>query len=148
MPRPGGSKTPFYNKKTGKMGVRDACKYNKTWRDAVRGACLEAYQGPPLTGPIAMTVIFYMPRPKCHYGTGCNAGKLKPSAPQYPTTRPDRTKLLRSTEDALTDVGLWRDDAQVVHGLVSKRYSVSEQRSGVFIKVRTLAKTIEEYNSG
>ncbi|MFI6485222.1 RusA family crossover junction endodeoxyribonuclease [Nonomuraea sp. NPDC050663] len=32
----------------------------------------------------------------------------------YPASRPDLSKLVRSTEDALTDAGVWADDGRVV----------------------------------
>lgn len=62
---------------------------------------------------------FYRPRPKTHFGTGCNAGKLKPSAPKYPTSTPDTLKLARAIEDALTGV-VWRDDSQVCRHELAK----------------------------
>lgn len=36
--------------------------------------------------------------------------------------KPDGSKLQRSTEDALTDAGLWRDDARVVEWIGVKAY--------------------------
>jgi Holliday junction resolvase RusA-like endonuclease len=68
-------------------------------------------------GPLQLTVLFYVPRPKSHYGV---KGQLK-SAPRYPTVRPDVTKLVRPLEDSLTGI-VWRDDAQVVRQLAEKRY--------------------------
>jgi len=35
---------------------------------------------------------------------------------------PDLSKLVRSTEDALTEAGIWKDDARVVECFASKRY--------------------------
>lgn len=63
--------------------------------------------------PLAIVCTFYVPRGKGHYGTGANADKLKDSAPAYPATKPDTTKLWRGFEDALTGV-LWHDDSRVV----------------------------------
>ena len=74
-----------------------------------------------LTGPIELTLTFSRPRPRSHYGTGRNAGKLKPSAPAYPITRPDTIKLARAVEDALTGV-VWRDDSQVVDHCLLKKW--------------------------
>ena len=62
-----------------------------------------------------------MPRPKGHYRTGKNALILRKNAPEHPTTKPDATKLLRSTEDALTGI-LWKDDAQIWCQNVTKTY--------------------------
>ncbi len=37
--------------------------------------------------------------------------------------RPDLSKLVRSTEDALSDAGAWEDDARVVECLARKVYA-------------------------
>jgi Holliday junction resolvase RusA-like endonuclease len=91
------------------------------WRQDVARTARAAYDGKLLDGPLNVEMVFYRPRPKGHYGTGRNAGKLKSSAPLYPTGRPDRLKLARAVEDALTGV-LWRDDSQGVEGIVCKRW--------------------------
>src|SRR5437867_2655341 len=72
---------------------------------------------PLIDDAVSLDVTFYRPRPKNHYGSK----GLRPSAPDYPTTKPDRGKTLRAVEDALTGV-VWRDDAQVCDGPVRKRY--------------------------
>lgn len=122
IPKPGGSKRAFRNRKTGGIIITEDCKGNKDWRACVKMFARESYSGPPLNGPLKVWATFYMPRPKGHYGTGKNEGTLKPSAPEYPTTTPDATKLWRSTEDALTGI-LWRDDAQIVTQIISKEYA-------------------------
>jgi Holliday junction resolvase RusA-like endonuclease len=75
-----------------------------------------------------------MPRIGSHYGSGKNAEKLKPTAPKFHTVKPDATKLLRSTEDALTGI-LWRDDAQIARQTVEKSYG---ERAGAWITVEQL----------
>lgn len=122
IPAPGGSKRAFRNKKTGAMLITETCKRAKPWRDRVASVAQETMTGPPLDGPLWMSLTFFMRRPKGDYGTGRNAGKLKTSARPYPTTTPDRTKLLRAFEDALTGV-LWRDDTQIIGGPVEKCYA-------------------------
>ncbi len=81
-----------------------------------------------------MTFWFFVTRPREHYGSGKNANILKPSAPSHPTGRPDVTKLIRSTEDALTGI-VWRDDAQIVEQIGHKGYA---QKPGCHIFVREL----------
>lgn len=50
-----------------------------------------------------------------------NAGKLRPSAPLYPTGKPDTSNLLKLPEDAL--VGLaYDDDAQIIHAEAHKHF--------------------------
>lgn len=73
-------------------------------------------------GPIAMEIRFFLQRPKGHFGTGRNAGHVKDSAPDYPTTKPDLDKCVRAVLDSLTGVA-YRDDSQVVDLTVSKDYA-------------------------
>ena len=122
IPAPGGSKTIFFNKMTGKPIVAPACKRTKDWSSHVRFAALEAVEGrPPYNGPVRLGIDFVMPRPKSHFRTGKHAGELKPDAPQWHTKAPDTTKLIRSTEDALKGI-CWRDDSQVCWQIAVKFY--------------------------
>jgi Holliday junction resolvase RusA-like endonuclease len=122
IPQPGGSKKAFFNKKTGRAIVVEDAKHNKEWRAVVAYAAgLIADREYLFNEPLRLRMDFVFPRPKGHYGSGKNAGVLKPSAPPFPAVRPDATKVLRSTEDALKGI-LWRDDCQIVTQTVTKRY--------------------------
>lgn len=134
IPRPGGSKTTGFNKKTGKRFVRDANKHTKPWKQQVSYFAEQYYDGPLLNGALKLDIVFIMPRPKHHYGTGRNAGILKPSAPRYHTTEPDSTKLTRSTEDALKGI-IWRDDSLVAKQSIEKIYG---EKPGAEIKIELL----------
>jgi Holliday junction resolvase RusA-like endonuclease len=123
-PQTAGSKRSFpYKKTSGNLGVRvtDDNERSKSWQQAVRHASRDAYDGPLLSGALRVAITFFRPRPNGHYGTGKNAGILKQSAPEYPTTRPDVLKLARCVEDALTGV-IWRDDAQIVSEPLGKEF--------------------------
>ena len=120
-PAPQGSKRAFAIRKggipTGKVAVIESSHDRvKSWRQAVidEARKITAHMDGPLTGPLSLRMIFYVARPKGHYGSGRNAERLKPGAPAYPGKPPDLSKLARATEDALTDVGIWADDAQIV----------------------------------
>lgn len=136
LPQPGGSKRAFVPKNGGRPVVVEDCKRNKTWRTEVKAAALKVAPASPLTGPLLVEVTFFMPRPKGHFGTGKNADVLKLSAPDYHTSKPDATKLWRSTEDALTGI-LWGDDSQIAKQSIVKKYTNSG-RPGAFIRVRRL----------
>jgi Holliday junction resolvase RusA-like endonuclease len=90
-----------------------------------------------MLGPLSVNVTFYLRRPDGHYGTGRNAGQLKTSAPAYPTSKPDATKLWRSTEDAMTGV-VFRDDSQIVQQSVGKRYCDGDQKPGALIEIASM----------
>lgn len=126
-PAPQGSKRGIAIKRggvyTGKVAMIESSQDRvRTWRQDVKDAAEKAmtahYQATgtwfPLDGPLTAAITFTLPRPKSHFGTGRNAHILKPSAPAAPAGVPDLSKLLRATEDALTDAGVWHDDAQLV----------------------------------
>jgi crossover junction endodeoxyribonuclease RusA len=138
-PAPQGSKVGFAVRKggvlTGKVALVESSKPRvKTWRQDVMDAAEKAVEGVPELGPVTLGVCFWMRRPAGHYGTGRNAMVLRASAPAAPTGKPDLSKLVRSTEDALTDAGVWKDDAQVVDIVATKRYA-DNRRPGASINV-------------
>ena len=100
-----------------------------------------ADHGPTMTGAVIVAAEFTFPRPLSHYGTGRNAGTLRKSAPAYPAVKPDADKLIRSTQDALTTVGAWRDDAQAVDLFVCKRYADSFNSQGCLVSLREIGVT-------
>lgn len=152
IPRPGGSKTPqvIYRKggipvtKNGRILVvaRESGKHTGEWRSNVAFFARQAIQDhPPLSGPLLLSVVFTMPRPGNHYGSGKNAGKLKATAPTFHTSKPDATKLLRSTEDALKGIS-WGDDSQVC---VQRAVKVYGEQAGAKITIKqiTEAETVD-----
>lgn len=138
IPATAGSKTGFYNKKLGRVIMAPANKRQKPWMSHVQACALDHYSGPPITGPVALTLIFSMPRPKSHFGTGKNAEKLKEASPQYHTKKPDLTKLLRAVEDALTGI-MWKDDSQVCEFSCLKEY-VENGYPGVEVTIKRIPK--------
>ena len=137
-PRPAGSKRAFLGqRKDGShfANVVDDCKTSAGWKADVREAFRRRYQGEPTKEPVRLDIVFTLPRPKSHFRTGRHADKLRDDAPTTHTSKPDRGKLLRAVEDALTGVA-WVDDAQVCAGEVSKVYG---KRVGVWIMLKTIA---------
>jgi crossover junction endodeoxyribonuclease RusA len=118
-PAPQGSKNAFVAP-SGRMVVKESSAGVKPWRADVRRAAREVLaRATGWTGnrphvPVRVEVTFWRVRPAGHYGTGRNAGIVKPSAPPYPTTVPDGDKMERATNDALKEAGVLHDDAQIV----------------------------------
>jgi Holliday junction resolvase RusA-like endonuclease len=102
----------------------------RAWVKAIHTATQDAAV---IAGPVWVSLTFYMARPAGHFGTGKNAGKLKQSAPRWPTVKPDIDKLVRCTLDALTGV-LFSDDSCVVSLYVGKAYA-GKQSEGAAISV-------------
>jgi Holliday junction resolvase RusA-like endonuclease len=99
-----------------------------SWRQDV---ALTAYRHKPenwnIECPVSLRCEFVFPRPKSHFGTGSNSGKLKPSAPAYHVTTPDLDKLLRSIGDAIS-IGqvLLKNDSLIASAYATKRYSTDD----------------------
>lgn len=102
------------------------------WKAQV-SAGLVKYANMDIKKPFNLNLDFYMPRPKSHYGTGRNAGKLKESAPSYHTRTPDIDNLVKAVMDAITVLNVWSDDSQVVSIDACKSWSDIPEKSGVEI---------------
>jgi len=143
MPAPQGSKNAFALRKAGAytgraVVVDDNPAPLRAWReDVAREARVAMGGSPPLDGPVVVGIIFVLPRPLAHYGTGANRGQVKPSAPARPAGhRMDLDKLARSTLDALTAARVWIDDGQVADLILSKVYAASPaEPPGADIKI-------------
>jgi Holliday junction resolvase RusA-like endonuclease len=130
-----GKPQPQGSKRLGRHGARyvildanDAAL--RPWRGALTGFALAARgTTATLTGPVALTVTFTLPRPKS-----------LPRSRTLPAVRPDLSKLLRAVEDALTDAAVYRDDAQICRLTVDKQYAGAAGRDapGVEIEVTPL----------
>ncbi len=134
LAKPGGSKRAFMRPGMKYPSITDDCKGNKNWRAVVAVFARQAYQGPPLTGPLSLTVRFMLPRPQSHFRGGRQGGRLREDAPHWHTKKPDCTKLLRALEDACTSI-LWVDDSQIAHQEVEKVYAAMP---GAMVTVRQL----------
>jgi crossover junction endodeoxyribonuclease RusA len=105
----------------------------RPWREAIRQDAVQAAgeTWTPLDGPVLVTLRFALARPA--------------SAPKTRRTWPigkrsgDVDKLARAALDALTDAGIFTDDARVTELTVSKDYVGGDVHSpGVLITVQPL----------
>lgn len=119
--------------KTGKGILVENSAKVKPWRDSVMAACHEELERTGRPAPfdcalhVEMTFTFLRPK------------SVSRSKRSHPSVFPDLSKIVRSTEDALTQAGIWRDDALVVSLLASKFYANEGlralDRAGVVIVV-------------
>ena len=121
-PAPQGSKRAL-----GPGRMIEMSKYVKPWRAAVKAAAVRAAAGQDwnlLDEPCCLEVVFFMARP---------------ARPKFnsPGVTPDLSKLVRSTEDALTGV-IWQDDSRVVFTTSAKEYARGDEVPGALIRVFTI----------
>lgn len=133
-PAPQGSKKAFV--RGGRAALVESSAKVKPWREAVKTAALDwrdEHGRPTLDGPLLGSMTFTLRKPT--------------SAPKrrrvWPTKYPDLSKLLRCTEDAITDAGLWADDARVVEYQSLRKLYVGDDGAldtpGVVVAIRALA---------
>lgn len=118
----------------------ESSKRAKPWRQDVKLDSRQQYTGPVITGPVSVSIIFWLPRPQSHYRTGKFAGQLKPNAPMHSTSCADGDldKLVRCTLDGLSaKCGgvIIADDSLVVTLVCEKRYITLEEGCGASIRV-------------
>lgn len=91
------------------------------------GAVVDAWEraGEPRfddDAPLRLKVTFAFERPKGHFGSGRNSGRLKESkATLQPTGRPDASNLVKLVEDALNG-NAYKDDSRIVEIEAKKIY--------------------------
>jgi len=115
MPGPQGSKRFVGLSRAGRGIMVESSAKVKPWREAVKLAAREAMRAAgveTIDAPVRVRMIFTVPKP-------VSAPKTRMT---WPMRKPDGSKLQRSTEDAISDAGLWRDDARIVEWYGAKRY--------------------------
>jgi Holliday junction resolvase RusA-like endonuclease len=158
-PAPQGSTRAFAVRKggvpTGRTVVTAANKRTRPWRDSIMAEAAEAIRmGQRVPGacegaPVTVNISFMLKRPASHYGQGRNAARLLPSAPLWPAVRPDVDKLCRAVLDALSDMGIYRDDAQVISLTAIKTYATPGTSPGALIQISGAdARTMKEAGYG
>jgi Holliday junction resolvase RusA-like endonuclease len=112
--------------KAGKFAkVRDANPELPGWRLLVSQLARQEFDEPMYLGPVRLTVVFWIARPK-------TASKTRDVRP---LTRGggDWDKLARAIGDSLVDAGVMKDDSQIVEAHIEKRYAVSRDLTKIYI---------------
>jgi crossover junction endodeoxyribonuclease RusA len=128
-----GSKRAFVPRGWTRPIVTDSNRNLKTWQTLVADAASLALSEVPaadrqvLTGPVRLTIAFYLPRPKS-----------LPKRVQACTKAPDTSKLVRALEDALTRI-VYHDDAQVVELVAGKFYAAAGAVPHIDVRVEPTA---------
>lgn len=80
----------------------------------------------PYEGAIELHVVWLFPKGKSHKHN------------EWRITKPDTDNLEKMLKDCMTEIGFWKDDAQVVKELVEKRWS--DEPCGISIEMGSLEK--------
>lgn len=128
-----GSKRGFLNKYTKRVViVDDNAKELESWRGAWIAAMRKQRPATPIDSAVAIKILVYVRRPQAHYGSGKNAGVLKPTAPAVPPSGKDIDKVCRAILDALK-MALWvTNDARVSDLEIKRRYDEAPERVWVW----------------
>lgn len=70
-----------------------------------------------LEGPVYLTVVFEFPYRKAEPKKNREGFKFL-----HKDTKPDTDNMVKLVKDAIGEAGFWKDDAQVAHELVAKRW--------------------------
>lgn len=98
------------------------------FKASVRLAARNAYDGPPLQGPIHLSAQFFLPRPKAMIW------KSRPMPRVWHTKKPDKDNLEKSLCDALAGL-LFVDDCQVCGGFIDKFIAAGDEQPHVRVTV-------------
>ena len=123
--QPKGSMRAFVPKGWKRPIVTSANPRLKDWEQNVR-ACAQQYAADYFFDEaVILELAFYLPRPKS-----------APKSRTHMVTRPDLSKCIRSTEDALIGV-LFTDDSYVVGVKAFKQYAADGSAAHAVVTVRT-----------
>jgi crossover junction endodeoxyribonuclease RusA len=115
---PKGQPRPKAVKRGAHAGVYDPGTANE-WKNQIYIQGKDFVPAVPLDMALRVDLIFYFPRPKAHFRSN---GELKPNAPEYHTSKPDRDNLDKAVMDQMTAMRFWVDDSQAADGRLRKFY--------------------------
>lgn len=134
-----GEPRPLLRHRQTKAGRTYDPKENRIAKDSVIYAWREA--GSPVferDRPLGLKMVCYFDRPKSHFGTGRNAGRLKDSAPPlHCLSRIDGDNALKLILDALNGLA-WHDDRQVADARVTKLWAPPGSAPQTVVEVQPL----------
>ena len=130
-----GGRAVLFDMSNKKRGGLPAGRLDR-WRAKV-AAVAKVYMGDAESwdGPIKLDLEFYLQRPASHYTKVSK--RLTKSAPRHHVSRPDKGKLARAVEDAMSGI-VYGDDSQVCAGQVEKHYAHRDSDPGVLVHVRRM----------
>ena len=135
QPRPRFRSIPMGKGKARAQAYTPANHKVTVWRKKI-AATLSQMKLTATDQPVFVHITFFIARPKAHFGTGGNEGRLRASAPKYPVTKStgDIDNLVKAVLDEMNGV-VFDDDAQVLHLIAVKRYHNGSRKGMMQVKV-------------
>lgn len=101
------------------------------WKSDIAIAAKEFLHSSPFDCPIICNLVFLFPRPARLMRSKDPEGRIPYIA------KPDRDNSDKAVLDCLTSIGMWRDDALVYDGRITKYYAAKSERTGCHIQIIT-----------
>ena len=99
------------------------------WKGSIALAARDYLPASPYDCPIVCNLVFIFPRPARLMTKKSPDGRIP-----Y-TAKPDRDNSDKAVLDCLTGIGMWRDDALVYDGRITKFYAAKGERTGAHIQI-------------
>lgn len=106
------------------------------FKATVAMATERAHPGPPLEGPLRVSVIFVLPRPKSMFW------KKRPMPREPHCSKPDADNLAKAAMDSLKGIA-WHDDAQVADIRVRKFIASGYEQAHTQILIEQITGTLQ-----
>jgi Holliday junction resolvase RusA-like endonuclease len=107
------------------------------WKGLIAVVATPLRPSSPLLCPVEVSIRFRLPRPK----SLCR--RKDPDGELLALCKPDLDNAAKAVLDCLTQIGWWRDDAQVVRLIVEKVYHAKDGRPGADISIREACSDVQ-----
>lgn len=101
------------------------------FKATVKMAAAQVLQGPPMSGPLRVDLVFVFPRQKA------KVWKSKPMPRYFHVGKPDRDNLAKSLQDALNGLA-WVDDAQICAGSIEKYHAAGDEQPHCLVTIKEI----------
>lgn len=105
------------------------------WKSQIAAACKE-FEGASLEIPLHLSLDFLLARPKSHFRTGLKSDQLRRDAPHWSVGKPDVDNYAKAVMDALTQIGVWKDDSYISSLTVTKSFKSPGGMTGCAVMIR------------
>ena len=92
------------------------------WKEVIQACFLQKRQ-PIIQGPVFLTIHFLF-----------HKNGMKENECKLHTQKPDKDNLEKAVMDALTGIGIWKDDCQIYGGTTAKYWTAGKSGAKIWIE--------------